>query len=257
MSTLNIPVLSFSDFLDIQKFCALKELFLQQDLYFDPYSRSSFEKENITFKVSSFEEINFTNIEFEVDQYSREKVIDILELNFYDDFLLPAITLIPSNFNRYIDIRLKKVFGKEAKIDFFERMSNHLMETVDTIQETKHLSTVEKDLVEAAFICKDFLGQKLNDINKGDVISQSGKIPFNLRKIEVLYLFEQMHIHNIIHKSITRVKLFGLVNQYFTFSGNKTISNSYNAIQDYKDGRKNNQKVLSSLSDKFENIFSQ
>lgn len=256
MANINIPSLSFFEFLDLKKFQSLKKLFLQQDLNFDPYSDINFDKETILFKVHNFEQVYFGNVKSVENEYYREIVEDILLLNFFDDFLLPAITLIPFNLNQYIKLRLKTIYGKDSKIDFYERLNDYLLETVDKIQESDHLSVIEENLVETAFKCLDNINQNIAEIKTGNRDTQIAKIPFNLRKIEVLYLFEQMHIHNIIHKSITRVKLFGLVNQYFTFSGNKTISNSYNAIQDYKDGRKNNQKVLSNLSDKFENIFS-
>src|SRR5690606_23817823 len=154
------------------------------------------------------------------------------------------IQILPTNFDNYIQIRLKKIFGKEAKIDFFERLNISLLEVVDEIQESNHSKILQGKLIEAVFICRDSIDQILNDVKSSNAITTLGKITFNLKKVEVLLLLQQMYLHKIIDNSITPIKLFGLVNQYFTYSGKKQIRNSYTDIQEYKDGRKKDVKAL-------------
>lgn len=234
-----IPDISFEDLYIEERFELLKQNnfynYLQDES--QDYTDNSY-KDKDTFEV-------FAN------KLKTEK--DLVDKNFLEDTLLQSISNI-SDFYDYLikkKIKEKGIYGKQAKLDFYYEQDNYLLEIVDRLQESKHLSSqIIKLSVEQAYLCKDLLNNRINEVTE---VYET--IPFTLSKVDLLHLFSALYEAKVISQNISPSQLFFRMEKYFVYEKDKKLKNLYNTFQEYKSGRKNSRKSIERLGELLCKIF--
>ena len=241
-----VPNILFDDLYDLKKYQRLE----MHSLFINMLNNSDKDKildkkfsERYFFKNET--NTNFLNDEL-IDKHNNIHNSPMFNnSNFEEVFLKLAIKNIPSFYSYSVKkfIREKGIYSKSAKVGFYSNEKDRLLQAIDALQDSKHLT---EDIIllatEEAYKCIDLIDKyrRLNEI-------EHDKIPFSLKKVELLLLFSKLHDVGII-KGLTPVQLFQRMEAYFTYENNQPLTNLYKAHQEYRSGRKKSKSALQTLA---------
>lgn len=230
--------LEFEDLIDKKKYFRRKYFFLIGDYKHIPLillnRPQDIEVDYECDYIERFADLNYEKFfkERKVDFKVLKNKFNLVELNFYDDELIPEINKMYLRYrdNFISEIEKRNIFESSGIENFSKKYLNYLEDLKEKLNNADHL--IERVKNEANISIEKIYHFVSNEFYQ-NFFKIPQKIPFNLNKNQLIVLFHQLYENGVIAEEIKPTDLSRLVEQYCTFYDKE--SNSFLDVKRARD----------------------
>jgi len=247
MNQLEIPDIDFTDLCERDKFYKFKLFFAKQD----------YQSEGGMINLEEFDYVNFQTYKASTKDYKDSKGYaskglcfspdKIIKYKFHDDYLIPAIEKMEENLLGKIESRrIKELkYSTSEMMGFYSQIENEFIDLITKFQKATFLHDNVKEIVyDIINTNRDTLLDLLENLKSNEVT----RIPFNLSRENLAFLFSQLHRNSEI-VGISLQDLGRLMARYISTQGKPITQSFRNRLTYYSNTDNWTEKNKSELID--------